>query len=69
MGLDHVRICKGRARSDKVDRGFGFDDEEGVGVAGGAKLCAGFVEPSARYFLEAIQNNLTASAQSILAIP
>jgi hypothetical protein len=30
----------------KVDFGFGFDDEEGVGVgaAGGAEFLAGFVE-------------------------
>jgi hypothetical protein len=34
------------AKLGKVDFGFGFDDEEGVGVggAGGAELCAGFVE-------------------------
>jgi hypothetical protein len=34
------------AFSDEVDGGFGFDDEEGVGVgaAGGAEFLAGFVE-------------------------
>ena len=34
------------AGSGEVDLGFGFDDEEGVGVgvAGGAKLLAGVVE-------------------------
>ena len=34
------------ASSSKVDGGFGFDDEEGVGlgVAGGAKFLAGVVE-------------------------
>jgi hypothetical protein len=32
--------------SGEVDLGFGFDDEEGVGVgvAGGAEFLAGFVE-------------------------
>ena len=36
----------GQLHAGQVDIGFGFDDEEGVGVgaAGGAEFLAGFVE-------------------------
>ena len=54
-GLDHEGKSKERCRpegrryvnvSGQVDLGFGFDDEEGVGVgvAGGAEFLAGVVE-------------------------
>ncbi len=42
-----VPVCNsGSGRSGQVDLGFGFDDEEGVGVgvAGGAEFLAGIVE-------------------------
>jgi len=39
------------AKSGEVDFGFGFDDEEGVGVraAGGTEFLAGFVEGVGEY--------------------